>query len=262
MNEPLRILITNDDGIDAPGIWSLAEGWASVGEVMVVGPLREQSGAGTSFTYRTDMSIKEVEPRVPGMKAFALDGTPSDCVTVGLRRLATGRVSVVASGVNAGGNMGRGVLASGTLGGALQGHYRGLMSFAFSLERGENGHDWQTALQVVKRIAKLAVEGRLPSEPLLNVNIPGVPADKLAGYAFTRMALGHYQRLVEETDGDVVRRRLIVDPLAASEGTDVWAVLNGLVSITPFHYDLTHAEHLAGLQALAGTLFDVAETTG
>jgi len=256
MAEPLRILVTNDDGIDSPGIWTLAEAWSTVGEVLVVGPLQEQSGAGTSFTYRREMSVQEVEPRVAGVRAFALDGTPSDCVTVGLRQLARGRISVVASGVNDGANLGRGVLASGTLGAALQGHYRGLLSFAISLERGAGEARWDTAGAVIRRLAALALAGRLPTEPLLNVNIPGVPLDQLAGFAFTRMSLGHYQRLVEESDGGSVRRRLIVDPQAAEPGTDVWALTQHLVSITPFHYDLTHAGHLNDLQARTPGLFD------
>ncbi len=255
MTERLRVLVTNDDGIESQGIWALAEGWASVADVLVVAPLHEQSGAGTSFTYRRDLSIKEVEPPVPGIRAYALDGTPSDCVTIGLRRLATGRIGAVASGVNNGANLGRGILASGTLGAALQGHYRGLISMAGSMERGDGTAGWEPAKYVVRRLAELASEGRLPSEPLLNVNIPGLPVEKLQGFVFTRMALGHYQRLVEERDGDTIKSRLIVDPLAAEPGTDVWAMTQGMVSITPFHHDLTHHGYLGKLQDQADDLF-------
>src|SRR5581483_3945161 len=149
----LRVLVTNDDGIEAPGLWCQAEAWATVADVLVVAPTQEQSGAGTSFTYRRELTVQEVEPRVAGVRAFSLDGTPSDCVTVGLRRLATGRVGVISAGVNTGANLGRGVLAAG---------------------------------------------GRLPTEPLLNVNIPTLPLTKVRGYRFTRMATSHYQRLIEE----------------------------------------------------------------
>lgn len=257
MAGPLRILVTNDDGIDAPGLWCQAEAWATVGEVLVVGPLHEQSGAGTSFTYRRDLAIAEVEPRVAGVRAFSVDGTPSDCVTVGLRQLSNGRISVVSAGVNSGANCGRGVLASGTLGAALQGHYRGLVSMAVSLDRREGDARWDTAGAVVRRIARLAAAGRLPSDVLLNVNVPGVNVDEVGAFAFTRMSQGHYQRLVDEPGEDGrVRRRLIVDPAAAEEGTDVWALLQHYVSITPIHHDLTHDASLLVLRERAAELFD------
>ncbi len=257
MSDPLRILVTNDDGIEAEGLWCQAEAWSTVGEVLVVAPSHEQSGAGTSFTYRRDLAVKEVEPRVAGVRAFMVDGTPSDCVTVGLRTVSTGRIGVISAGVNNGANLGRGVLGSGTLGAALQGHYRGLVSFAISLERGEGEPRWDTAGAIVRRLAGLVLAGHLPSEPLLNVNIPGVDIAAIQGFAFTRMALSHYQRLVDETDeAGRVRRRLIVDPQAAEPGTDVRALLDRLVSITPLHHDLTHAGYLEELQSRAADLFD------
>jgi 5'-nucleotidase len=256
VTEPVRILVTNDDGIEAPGLWCQAEAWASVGEVMVVAPEYEQSGAGTSFTYRRELKIKEVEPRVPGVRAYSVDGTPSDCVTVGLRRLATGRVGIVSAGVNAGANLGRGVLASGTLGAALQGHYRGLLSLCISMERGDGQMGWDTAALVVQQLAKLAIAGHLPSEPLLNVNIPGVPFEKIKGWVVTQMARAHYQRLVEETKEGIVQRRLIVDPGAAEAGTDVWALQQNMVTITPLSHDLTYREFLDPLQGKLAELFD------
>jgi 5'-nucleotidase len=256
VQDRLCVLVTNDDGIDAPGLWCQAEAWATVADVLVVAPAVEHSGAGTSFTYRRELTVKEVEPRFAGVRAYSIDGTPSDCVSLGLRRLATERVGVVAAGVNSGANLGRGVLASGTLGAALQGHYRGVVSLALSLERGGADAAWATAGAVVRRLAQLALEGRLPSEPLLNVNIPSVPLAEIRGYRFTRMATSHYQRLVEEVDeSGAVHRRLVIDPAAAEEGTDVWAVLEHYVSITPLHHDLTHKAILPELQAQERDLF-------
>jgi 5'-nucleotidase len=252
----LRVLVTNDDGIEATGLWCQAEAWASVADVLVVAPSHEQSGAGTSFTYRRELKVEQVEPRVEGVRAYHVDGTPSDCVTVGLRRLASDRIDVISAGVNTGANLGRGVLASGTLGAALQGHYRGLVSFALSLERGDEAAGWETAGVVVRRLAQLAAKGLLPADSLLNVNIPSVPAGDLQGFRFTRMATSHYQRLIEEVDDSgAVRRRLVVDPAAADEGTDVWALLNRFVSITPLHHDLTHSSALPGLRAQERDLF-------
>lgn len=256
MTDSPRILVTNDDGIDAPGLWCQAEAWSKFGEVLVVAPAHEQSGAGTSFTYRRELTVKEVEPRVPGVRAFSIDGTPSDCVTVGLRRLATARIGIVSAGVNAGANLGRGVLASGTLGAALQGHYRGLLTFCLSMERGDGSIGWETARLVVERLAKLAVEGAFPSEPLLNVNIPAVEFAQIKGWEITHMALAHYQRLVEETRDGVVYRRLVVDPGAADPGSDVWALQQNMVTITPLHHDLTHRAFIEPLRAKAKELFD------
>ncbi len=253
--ERLQVLVTNDDGIEAPGLWCQAEAWAGLAQVIVVAPLHEQSGSGTSFTYRRELTVNEVEPRVEGVRAFSVDGTPADCVQVGLRRLTTERIGVISAGVNSGANLGRGVLASGTLGAALQGHYRGLVAIAFSLERADD-ISWATAKAVVERFGALAAEGKLTTESLLNVNIPGVPFADIKGYRFTRMATSHYQRLVEETDeSGAVRRRLIVDPAAAEDGTDVWALLERYVSITPLHHDLTHKAALPDLQASAAELF-------
>jgi 5'-nucleotidase len=254
MAEPLRVLVTNDDGIESPGIWCLAEGFATIGEVIVVAPKHEQSAQGTAFTTRRDLSLQKVESPLAGVRAFALDGTPSDCVTTGLRRVATGRVSVVASGVNRGANAGRGILASGTLAGALQGHYRGLVSMAVSLHSTGEPR-WNTAGLVVRRLAALALAGRLPNEVLLNVNVPDREPDDLAGVMVTRMADAHFQRLVEEHVDGVLRRRLVVDPGEAGEGTDVWAIANGYVSVSPFHHDLTHEGYLAELRERAADLF-------
>lgn len=255
MTDTPQILVTNDDGIEAPGLWCQAEAWSKFGQVLVVAPAHEQSGAGTSFTYRRELTVKEVEPRLSGVRAYSVDGTPSDCVTVGLRRLATERINVVSAGVNAGANLGRGVLASGTLGAALQGHYRGLMTFCLSMERGDGSVGWETARLVVERLAKLAVEGELPSEPLLNVNIPAVEFDQIKGWEFTHMALAHYQRLVEEVKDGVVHRRLVVDPGAAETGSDVWALTQNMVTITPLNHDLTHRDVLEPLRQRTKELF-------
>src|SRR4030042_2830758 len=105
MADPLNILVTNDDGIEAPGLWHLAEALSDLGRVLVVAPAKEQSGAGTAVTYRRSLKVQAVEPRVPGVRAFAVDGTPADCVVGGLRQLKEGRIGLIAAGVNPGPNL-------------------------------------------------------------------------------------------------------------------------------------------------------------
>src|SRR3990172_10093367 len=132
MSEPRRILVTNDDGIESPGLWVLAEVMAEIGQVMVVAPATEASGSGTMVTYRSDLQVQQVPERIPGVKGYMVSGTPADCVLVGLRRLKEGRISVVAAGINPGANLGVDFYLSGTCGAALMGAFRNVTSIAVS----------------------------------------------------------------------------------------------------------------------------------
>jgi len=129
----VKILVTNDDGIDSPGVWALAEAMSRIGETLVVAPDAQQSGSGTSVSLRSDMSIVEVASSIQGVRAYAVGGTPTDCVVLGLWRLAQGAIDLVVSGINLGGNMGTDILYSGTVMATLQGFYREIPSRAVSL---------------------------------------------------------------------------------------------------------------------------------
>ena len=262
MTHHRHILVTNDDGIEAPGLWELAGVMSEFGKVMVVAPASEASGSGTMVTYRRDLQVQQVPERLPGVKAYMVDGTPADCVLIGLRRLKEGWISVLAAGINPGGNLGADFFLSGTCGAALMGAFRRVTSLAISLviERAEGGvaePRWDTAVAVSRQLGRGIEAGGIPEGSFLNVNIPALPLDALKGVAITRVAPGGYVHLAERGDGvhERLERELVVDTRHAHAGTDIRAVIDGYVSVTPLDTSLTNEAHLQELQASADALF-------
>jgi len=264
MGDPLHILVTNDDGVEAPGLWRLAEALSDIGRVLVVAPLAEQSGAGTAVTYRRSIEVRAVESRLPGVRAFAVDGTPADCVIVGLRQLREGRIGLIAAGINPGPNLGNDVFLSGTVGAALQGGFRGISTFAISLDLSEEalsrGEEpaWETAEAVARLLGRSLADGLLDKGLFLNVNVPARPLSDLRGVEVTRVAPGGYLRLKEvrdEATGTVSRQIRPDLRWAQEEGTDVWAVHQGCLSISPLRANLTSGDDLEALRAGAEGLF-------
>ena len=140
----MRILVTNDDGIFAEGLWVLAKELNKIGQVIVAAPDREQSAIGTAVTLYRPLKVHQVKPLVTGVDAYAIGGTPSDCVILALSKLIENKVDIVVSGINQGANLGDDVLISGTVAAALQGYLRGLHALAISLET-VDGHCLDTA---------------------------------------------------------------------------------------------------------------------
>jgi len=251
------ILVTNDDGIDSPGLWALAETMSRVEETLVVAPDRQQSGVGTSVSLHSDMSIVEVSPRIQGVRAYAVGGTPSDCVILGLRRLAQGHIDLVVSGINLGANVGNDIPYSGTVMATLQGYFRKIPSVAMSLVL--QGQTEEPRFDVASKVAEFLVlgmkSGRIPTEAILNANVPNIPREQVKGVVITRAASSGYVRLSPVQDSGSLRySRGIHIPAstdfphqvpvgnahAVEEGTDIWAINMGLISITPLHLDITH----------------------
>lgn len=261
MSEERNILVTNDDGIDADGIWRLARAMSDFGRVMVVAPATEQSGAGTMVTQRRDLQIEQVDSRVPGVKAYTVDGTPADCVLAGVKHLKEGWISVVASGINHGFNLGSDFFFSGTCGAAMVGGFRGLMSFAISLGRDESGEEelhWATGSAVALTLGEAMREGVFPEDVFLNVNIPARLPDDLTGIRITEMAPGTSTRLVEVRDEETgaITRRTERYTGHSVPGSDIDAVMNGYVSITPVRIQTGHLEHAQLLESRLPQLFD------
>ena len=180
MSETRHILVTNDDGIDAPGLWKLAEAMAEIGQVLVVAPAAEASGSGTMVTYRRDLGIEEVSGRLPGVKSYSVDGTPADCVLAGLRQLKQGWLSLLVAGINPGANLGLDFYLSGTCGAALMGAFRNITSIALSqaIEESADGSvdpHWDTSQPVARLLAGAIERDELPEGALLNVNVPPRP---------------------------------------------------------------------------------------
>ena len=246
-----HILVTNDDGIESPGLWKLAEVMAEFGRVLVVAPAAEASGSSAMVTYRRDIQIQEVPERIPGVRAYMVDGTPADCVLIGLRRLKEGWISVLAAGINPGPNLGADVFLSGTCGAAMMGAFRKITSMAISLDlepvtEGEPVPRWDTGQAVARMLARAVDGGEFPEGAFLNVNIPALPLEEIKGAAITSPAPGGYMHLAEERIGsnERLQREIRPDHRHAHPGTDIRAVLDGYVSISPLTTALTHPAHL------------------
>jgi 5'-nucleotidase len=210
-------------------------------------------------TTRRDLTIEPAPSRVPGVKAYAVDGTPADCVLAGLKHLKEGWISVIASGINHGSNLGTDFFFSGTCGAAMVGGFRNLMSFALSLSRDEHRNfHWDTASAVALALCEAMREGVFPDDLFLNVNIPGCRPDALNGIRITEMAPGTNTRLVEKRDvaTGLIQRQAEPYTGHAVAGSDIEAVLEGYVSITPIRIQTGHLDHARHLESQLPQLFE------
>ncbi len=230
------ILVSNDDGIFAPGLWALAKELTKIDSVIAAAPDREQSATGTSVTLRNPLRVRGITPEVEGIAAFGVEGTPGDSVILGLEKLAPG-AGMVISGINSGQNLGDDVLISGTVGAALQGYLRNLPSIAISVSCNDTAN-LETAARLVALLAVRINECALPKDIFLNVNLPDEPLPQIKGIRVTQLAhKTHIDSVKEGNDGRrdyywLVRRKLDVVSL---QETDIWAVEQGYISITSLH---------------------------
>lgn len=236
----MRILVSNDDGVFAPGINQLAEKLKEVAEIEVVAPDRNRSGASHSLTLTRPIRIKELDNGF-----VSVEGTPTDCVHLAVTGYLDPEPDMVVSGINEGANLGDDVLYSGTVAAATEGRYLGLPAIAISLVGNECNH-YDTAATVAKRLVTMLKNNPLPRHTILNVNVPDLPLDEIAGYEVTRLGTRHCaEPIIKETDP---RGRPIywVGPPGpeedSGEGTDFSAVRRGYVSVTPLQIDMTHYE--------------------
>jgi 5'-nucleotidase len=249
----LRILVTNDDSINAPGLWTLAESLASVGEVSIVAPDRDQSGIGTARTLLDILRVSEVETRITDVPAYAVSGTPADCVILAIEAIFDEPFDLVVSGINEGANLGLDVLDSGTVGGAMRGFFRGIPSIAMSVTS-VTGVLYEAAAQVAKNLARAVTENG--SRPLLyNVNVPNLQTERLKGVQTTFLGPKAFLENVE-SGHDGRRTHYWIrhnKPIGKDvpEGCDVWATRRGWVSITPMDPGLMSGVGLAEFSGLA-----------
>ena len=252
----MRILISNDDGVHFQGLWTLVEELAPRHQVTVVAPDREQSGVGTAISLHRVIRARAVTSPVAGVSAYAVEGTPGDCVSLGLGAMAKD-TDLVVTGINEGSNMGDDVFLSGTVGAAFHAYFRGVPAIAASVSSLHSTH-YRPAARVVSGLVVALADGRLPRRILLNVNVPDLPAREIKGVRVTRQARRHYNEKVREekdTRGKtyywIVRER---PDWEFEEGTDIWAVRNGFVSIIPLQSDIRSTDCEPQLQSLCGVL--------
>lgn len=233
----MKILVTNDDGISAPGIWALAKELRNIAEVVVVAPDREQSAVGTQLTLRQPLRVQKTVPLITGVSSYSVQGTPGDSVILALEKLAKGDVAMVFSGINQGPNLGDDTLISGTVAGALQGYLRDLPSFSFSLAAVDEKY-LETAGRLAALLAKRVKAGQLGGELLLNVNVPALPLENIKGIRTAKLAHKmHIDTVREGHDGHngyywLVRSKLSRE---TSHETDIWALEDGYISISALH---------------------------
>ncbi len=233
----MQLLLSNDDGYQAPGLACLAETLACIGTVIVVAPDRNRSGASHSLTLEVP-----VHARTDDRGFIYVDGTPTDCVHLAITGLLSQEPDMVISGINAGANMGDDVLYSGTVAAATEGRFLGLPSMAVSLVL--NGHEhYQTAAQVALRLIQEMPHMQVPANTILNVNVPDLAYADLQGIRATRLGYRHKaEPVIKSVDPRGETIYWVGPPGGAQDAgaeTDFYAVRNGYVSVTPLSVDLT-----------------------
>ncbi len=246
----MNFLLTNDDGIAAPGLWAAARALAPLGRVLIVAPSRNYSGYGAALPPADEISFTlRPSPRdLPFVTAFAVDGTPATCAHVGLSgALSAMPIDLVVSGINAGLNVGRDVFLSGTVGAALTARILGYPAIAMSMETGNNGGEhWDTAGACLAELVQTIGHSiRLDDAPY-NVNVPNRPLHELAGVRVTSLSthscLDHYRLAVNNDERLHVERIWQERAAQHAPGSDAWAVANGYVALTRLRF-LRDANH-------------------
>jgi len=238
----MRILISNDDGYFSPGLAALAGAMAGLGEVTVVAPERDRSGASNSLTLDRPLRIRQAANGF-----YFLNGTPTDCVHVAMTGMLDHRPDLVVSGINDGANMGDDTVYSGTVAAATEGYLLGVPSIAFSLV----GRGWQhvqDAAQMARSVVDAFLAAQSGAPVLLNVNIPNLPRAELRGIAATRLGKRHHAEPVIAASDPRGERIWWIGPAGAARdagpGTDFHATAQGWVSVTPLNVDLTAGTEL------------------
>lgn len=241
----MKILISNDDGYMAPGIHVLADSLAEIGDITVVAPDRNRSGASNSLTLENPLRLDRLESGI-----YRVEGTPTDCVHLAITGLLEDEPDMVVSGINSGANLGDDVLYSGTVAAAMEGRFLGLPAIAVSLNSFEGKH-YETAGWAAQQLVKRLQSTALPADTILNVNVPDVPISEITGFETTR--LGHRHKaepIIKEADPRG-RPMYWIGPAGAEQdagpGTDFDAVRRNAVSVTPLQIDLTRYDAMDGV---------------
>ena len=255
-----HILLTNDDGVDAPGLLALAQAFTALGEISILAPDHNWSASGHVKTMHRPLRVREAQ-LADGTPAHSSDGAPSDCVALALLGLIETKIDFVVSGINPNANIGHDVTYSGTVTAAMEAAISGVPGMAVSLDSPENHSgplDYRAAAQVAAVIARQVIQRGLPAGVLLNVNVPSLAFGEIRGVAITRQGLRVYRDALVRRQDPRGRPYFWIGgetPTGVSEsGTDFWALREGYVSLTPLQLDLTSHQHVPALEAWNLTL--------
>lgn len=253
MPDNLHILISNDDGIDAPGIRILADEISQHARITVVAPTRDHSGASNSLTLERPIRFSRRDENV-----YAVGGTPTDCVHLAITGMLEDEPDMVISGINAEANLGDDVLYSGTVAAAMEGRFLGLPAMAVSLCRRPGEPNYASAAYAAAVLMQRLCDDPLPADTILNINVPDLPWAQIKGFEVTR--LGHRHRAEEIIPLTDPRGRTLYwigppgEEQDAGPGTDFHAVRRDKVSITPIHIDLTRYQALEQVARWVGKI--------
>jgi len=250
----MRVLVSNDDGVEAPGIVVLARTLSAAGEVIVVAPDRDRSGASNSLTLDQPIRVVKLDDN-----RFRVAGTPTDCVHLALCGMLDKDPDIVVSGINNSANLGDDVIYSGTVSAAMEGRFLGLPAIAVSLVTAEgSGHHFDSAAQAALAIMQRLVVDPLPADTILNVNVPDRPWHELRGFAVTRLGKRHRSAPCIRQVDPRGRPLWWIGPAGEVDddgpGTDFNAVRDGYISITPIHVDLTRFQALEKVSSWVNSL--------
>jgi len=250
IREGMQILLSNDDGYQAPGLSALYDAISGIADVVVVAPDRDRSGASNSLTLEQPIRARSTD------NGFVrVEGTPTDCVHLAITGLLETEPDMVVSGINAGANMGDDVLYSGTVAAATEGRFLGYPAIAVSICSHTPRH-FDSAATVATELVRRLFETPIASDSILNVNVPDLPYDELQGVVATRLGHRHKAEPVVKSEDPRGRPIYWVGPAGAEQdagpGTDFHAVRNGYVSVTPLQVDLTRHQALPDLATWLG----------
>jgi 5'-nucleotidase len=244
------ILVTNDDGVQSPGIYALAAALRPLGTVTIVAPVSESSAIGHALTLARPLRLERLErPEVDGV--YAVDGTPTDCVNIALTMVLERKPDLVVSGINKGYNLGDDITYSGTVAGAMEGALLGIPSIAVSLERAGDVFDFAPAARAAATVAASVLPNGLPARTFLNIN---VPRNVTQGFRATVQAKRNHVTKVTQSIDPRGRPYYWIEEgeseWHADERSDYHAVKTGWISVTPLHPDLTRRDALKVVEAL------------
>jgi 5'-nucleotidase len=247
MAERITILVTNDDGIHSKGIQVLAKALQEAGKVYVVAPDREESAIAHSLTLHRPLRVEKIK-----RSYYAVDGTPADCVHLGVNVLLPGRPDLIVAGINKGGNLGDDVTYSGTVSAAFEGTLLGIPSFAVSLVA-RSHFKFDAAARFAVRMARHVIKHGLPKDTLLNINVPNLAEKEIKPYRITRQGrwVHNGSGVIEKIDPRgkkyywIGSGQLVFD---RKKDTDFVAVSRGHISVTPLHLDLTNDSSIRELK--------------
>ncbi|MEN2434030.1 5'/3'-nucleotidase SurE [Weeksellaceae bacterium A-14] len=249
MQKPL-ILVTNDDGITAPGIRRLVEFMNEIGDVVVVAPNSPQSGKGHAITINSTLTYEEINLDGP-QKDFSLSGTPVDCVKFALDKVLTRRPDLVVSGINHGANSSINVIYSGTMSAAVEAGVEGLQAIGFSLLDFSWDADFLPAKKYIQDIVRKVLENPMPKGIVLNVNIPKLPENEIKGIKVCKQADAKWEESFDERINPHGKKYYWLtgyfNNMDHSENADETALSEGYISIVPVKFDLTAHEYLEKL---------------